>query len=71
MTRLWWFGFDCGHAGDVTPGLPFPAELTASWKYRDLEYVRKEVTALAFQLRQLEMRVLLDDGVLTFFGETT
>jgi hypothetical protein len=36
--------------------------------YRDLDYVRKEVTSLAFQLRQLETRVLLDNDVLSFIG---
>jgi hypothetical protein len=71
---LWFFGFDCGHAWDVSPGLnrmmaPLIAELPIpDRKYRDLDYVRKEVTALAFQLRQLETRVLIDDGVLTFAG---
>lgn len=81
---LWWFGFDCGHAGDVCPGLRafdawanefMPPELarklveqSLDWKYRDLEYVRKEVTSLAFQLRQLETRVLLEESVLKLIG---
>jgi hypothetical protein len=69
---LWYFGFDCGHAWDVLPGfqmtelfreLPLPGRT-----YRDIEYVRKEVTSLAFQLRQLETRVLLDEGVLKMIG---
>jgi hypothetical protein len=72
---LWFFGFDCGHAWDVTPALdmmlrrhllnmPIPDR-----QYRDVEYVKKEVTALAFQLRQLETRVLLDGDVLAFAAQ--
>lgn len=49
--RVWWFGFDAGHAGDVTPGyghiLP---SLMMHGQYRDLAYVRAEVTQLAAQL---------------------
>jgi hypothetical protein len=76
---LWWFGFDCGHAGDMMPAtdalfsrimppdyMREHARIFADCKYRDLDYVRREVTALAFQLRQLEMRVLLDHGMLKF-----
>lgn len=72
---LHWFGFDCGHAWDVTPAMDvvmrrhlIPDLSIPDRKYRDIEYVRKEVVALAFQLRQLETRVLLDDGVLKFIG---
>lgn len=67
---LWWFGFDCGHAWDVAPAVErtLPPLGIPDRKYRDIEYVRKEVTALAFQLRQLEMRVLIDEGVLKFVG---
>jgi hypothetical protein len=68
---LWWFGFDCGHAGDYCPAIDavlrriMPpehmrerAKLFIDDKYRDLEYVRTEVTHLAWQLRQLEARVI-------------
>ncbi len=46
---VWWLGFDCGHAGDLTPyyrslGFPFGDEL-----YRDEAYVRREVARLADQ----------------------
>lgn len=76
---LWWLGFDCGHCNDVMPAMDARMErimppderaerkrLFAHNKYRTVDYVRKEVTALAFQLRQLETRVLLDEGVLKF-----
>jgi hypothetical protein len=48
---VWWFGFDCAHAFDLTPGYtarglePIPGET-----YRDLAYVRREVESLARQL---------------------
>jgi hypothetical protein len=77
-SRLWWFGFDCGHAWDVSPAMDRLFDrykidehpIIPDRKYRDIDYVRKEVTALAFQLRQLETRVLVDDGVLQFIGKT-
>ena len=59
---VWWFGFDCGHAWDLQPGLAarerglsdFPQNLydrlRASETYRDLAYVRAEVESLARQL---------------------
>jgi hypothetical protein len=75
--RWWWYGFDCGHAGDGLPGLDAvmlrfshtypdlkkkwqPLTLQPQWEYRDLDYVKKECASLAFQLRQLETRVLVD-----------
>lgn len=55
---IWWLGFDCGHAFDVSPGMAamlsgirgtgggaFPGDT-----YRDLTYVRREVEVLAHQL---------------------
>lgn len=52
---IWWFGFDCGHAGDLTPLMPrnsqifFGEEIEAD-VYRDIEYVKNEVTNLALQI---------------------
>lgn len=40
---LWWFGFDCAHFGDLSPG----------WKtgvYRDIDYVEQQTRHLAEQL---------------------
>lgn len=50
---VWWFGFDCAHAGDFVPGMPTPADL--EWLhdgdvYRDLAYVQTETADLARQL---------------------
>lgn len=48
---VWWFGFDCAHAGDLDPyraGRPrvrIPGDV-----YRDVAYVKREVTSLASQL---------------------
>jgi hypothetical protein len=54
---IWWFGFDCGHCFDLMPRLQAllrsltPSGLPEIPKvYRDLDYVRGEVTALAEQL---------------------
>lgn len=49
-----WFGFDCGHAGDLSPGLPFRSAFDdAGDEYRDIEYVKAECASLARQLRQV------------------
>jgi len=56
--RTWYFGFDCAHAFDYSPGLT--AELDNSPKlfkgatYRNIEYVKSEVIKLAKQLKELE-----------------
>lgn len=43
-------GFDCGHAGDLVPGVKsFHEEM-----YRDIEYVTNECKNLAKQLKELE-----------------
>jgi hypothetical protein len=60
---LWWFGFDCAHAGDETPGInallsemrsrvplfPHPPDI-----YRDVTYVMAECASLARQLKEIE-----------------
>lgn len=53
--HVWWLGFDCAHAGDVSPAYdikkycaPWPGE-----SYKDLEYVKCECEALAQQLHAL------------------
>lgn len=61
---VWWLGFDCGHAFDLSPGfnarllLVDPewandaAAIEASQTYRTFEYVQAEVRALAKQVVQ-------------------
>ena len=39
--RLWWFGFDCAHPGDKTPGAS-RASRDKNRPYRDLAYVREQ-----------------------------
>lgn len=48
--RVWWFGFDCGHAWDVMPAPSVYSLMLADTHYRDLAYVRDQVTQLAAQL---------------------
>ncbi len=60
--NVWWFGFDCSHAYDLTPRLHkfqsknFPASpfLKLTEIYRDMNYIRKETTRLAKQLADLK-----------------
>lgn len=52
--KVWWFGFDCAHSGDVTPAF---RQLFPLWDrgdtYKDIDYVRAEVSKLAAQLAVL------------------
>ena len=50
-----WFGFDCGHAGDLSPGLPITFHRAFCCTYRSLEFVRHEVNQLAWQLAELDL----------------
>lgn len=45
--NVWWFGFDCAHAGDYCPAVPY---FRGRAIYRDINYVREEVKRLAEQL---------------------
>ena len=56
--NIWWFGFDCAHSQDFSPGiasmlrssgLPSPHET-----YRDLNYVKKECIGLASRLAEVK-----------------
>ena len=49
----WWFGFDCGHAGDLSPGLSKYHDPGPNETYRTIEYVRNEAKSLAAQLAAL------------------
>lgn len=54
--KVWWFGFDCAHAGDLVPGMADSAAeiqvLRERDVYRDFDYVRAEVAQLAKQLAE-------------------
>jgi len=56
---LWWFGWDCGHWMDMSPGYlsRCPEEFSTlvggyRAQYRTLDYVRSECAALAKQLAE-------------------
>lgn len=50
---LWYFGFDCAHAGDLSPGAGFSFSGSV---YRDADFVLKEVFSLADQLRDYDFK---------------
>lgn len=49
--HVWWFGFDCAHLWDLTPGSQYFKPDDA--EYRTIDYVTSEVTRLAAQLADL------------------
>jgi hypothetical protein len=59
---VWWLGFDCGHSGDMSPGILMKLmgiELTpllrlANEEYRDIDYVRSECNLLADNLYRID-----------------
>lgn len=46
---LWWFGFDCAHAGDVVPGLRYQP-FYGDESYKNVAYVQDQCSKLAKQL---------------------
>ena len=48
----WWLGFDCGHAGDIIPGMPLMTNIPhpRGDTYKNRAYVTHEVEMLAEQL---------------------
>lgn len=59
--NVYWFGFDCAHAGDVSPGMSaFRDQFNLSFlgeypdKYRDVSYVQAETNRLAQQLASMK-----------------
>lgn len=53
--KIWWFGFDCHHAWDIAPGMPFGVgmETCEHTTYKNVAFVKGEVTALAKQLEEM------------------
>lgn len=60
-TEAWWYGFDCAHSGDLSPGMghSFGHEV-----YRDRDYVFVEIERLASQAAAAWMRALPSADVL-------
>jgi hypothetical protein len=51
---VFWWGFDCAHGFDLAPGLVAKGyALGGREAYRDVAYVREQVTSLARQLAEL------------------
>jgi hypothetical protein len=54
--KVWWFGFDCAHAGDLSPRVEAllnaisPGHRFEHDTYRTMDYARKETERLAEQL---------------------
>jgi len=46
--NVWWLGFDCAHCDDEVPGHTW---MRWGGLYRDFDYVSREVTRLALQLK--------------------
>lgn len=50
--RVWWLGFDCGHAFDLMPGM----RLMEGSVYRNLTYVQDQCFLIAAQLKAACLR---------------
>lgn len=48
------FGFDCGHAGDLTPAFENMLESSMGDVYRNMDYVRGQLRSLARQFKDRE-----------------
>lgn len=50
---LWYFGFDCAHSGDISPGMLRYGEMHDS-RYRGIAFVRREIASLSKQLAEVQ-----------------
>ena len=50
--NLWWFGFDCGHAGDLCPKYEAGQFGHEHYAYRDIAYAENDCRDLARQLAE-------------------
>lgn len=60
--KIWWFGFDCGHSGDLVPELILNEKFKEMRNifnqhetYRDKEYVLAETKSLAEQIAKFKI----------------
>lgn len=51
---VWWLGFDCGHSGDLMPGMPARYSFGGDGTYRNIAYVKSEIASLATQLKAMQ-----------------
>lgn len=49
--NVWWLGFDCAHAWDISPA--FSHRFEPDQTYRDIDYVTAQVQSLAKQLADI------------------
>lgn len=60
--NIWWIGFDCGHAGDLSPGieklLPQSLRSPLHTTYKDRDYVFAEIEKLATQISDYQCESL-------------
>lgn len=52
----WWLGFDTAHAGDLIPAQPADGSPDMSFQgdvYRDMDFVRSELSSLARQAKEV------------------
>lgn len=54
---VWWVGFDCGHAGDIVPGMQL--EPGGRDSYKTVAYVRAECEQLADQAASLPVSLVV------------
>ena len=57
--HVWWFGFDCAHSGDLSPGYQALTsgyrEIMDRQQYKHINYVMEECKSLAKQLKEYEI----------------
>lgn len=71
--NIWWLGFDCAHAGDLTPSsIAFHKKFVTEHPefndvpediYRNIAYVKSEIELLALQLSKTASLVLTEKSI--------
>lgn len=51
--RVWWLGFDCAHAGDMSPAYSYLLSLPRE-SYRNVAYVKAQCASLAAQIAAVQ-----------------
>lgn len=54
FSKRGWLGFDCGHAGDLSPGMRHSFDPVLENVYRDMLYVTLQCERLAAQLQEYD-----------------
>lgn len=57
--KLWWFGFDCAHAGDIMRMEGFKDIAMPGVTFKDVDYVVAECEQLAQQLKTVQSEKLV------------